>query len=116
MTLVERIKKIAKQKNMNLKETAIKAGIGENSIYRWKDQNPTSESLSKVADVLGVSVDYLLNGKDNEPENNVDIRTTGLFRKTVDENDLSEKEQESLARDMDAYLKFRAEQLKKSRG
>lgn len=115
MTLVERIKKIAKQKNMNLKETAIKAGIGENSIYRWKDQNPTSESLSKVADVLGVSVDYLLNGKNEKNENNIDIRTTGLFRKTVDENNLSEKEQNELAEDMEDYLAIRAKMLRERR-
>ena len=65
MELVERIKKISKQRGWNVKTTAKKAGIGENSIYRWKTQNPTSESLAKVANVLGVSTDYLL-GKTND--------------------------------------------------
>lgn len=59
-TLVDRIKGTAKSKHgWNLKTTAEKAGIGVNSIYRWKDQTPTSESLAKVAAVLDVSVDYL---------------------------------------------------------
>lgn len=66
MTLVERIKKEAKKHGMNLKQTAAKAGIGVNSIYRWKTQNPTSDSLNKVAKVLGVSTDYLLNGNDHQ--------------------------------------------------
>ena len=63
--LVDRIKTIAQKHNLNLKETAIKAGIGENSIYRWKSQSPTTESLTKVAKVLGVSTDYLL-GNDSD--------------------------------------------------
>lgn len=59
-TLVDRIKGTAKSKyGWNLKTTAEKAGIGVNSIYRWKDQTPTSESLAKVAAILDVSVDYL---------------------------------------------------------
>ncbi len=72
MTLVERIKKVAKEKRgWNLKTTAQNAGIGINSIYRWKDQTPTIESLNKVAVVLGVSVDYLL-GKTDNATGNVD--------------------------------------------
>lgn len=60
MELVERIKKIAKnKKGWSLKETAVHAGIGENSIYRWKTQTPNMNSLTKVADALGVSVDEL---------------------------------------------------------
>lgn len=66
MTLVDRIKKVAKEKHgWNLKTTAQKAGIGINSIYRWKEQKPTIESLNKVATVLGVSVDYLMGKTDN---------------------------------------------------
>lgn len=78
MTMVERIKKISKERGWNLKQTATKAGIGVNSIYRWKDQSPTAESLEKVADVLDVSVDYLLGKTDteqnsNEPSGPVDL-------------------------------------------
>lgn len=62
-TLVDRIKRLAYTKyGWNLKTTAQKAGIGTNSIYRWKSQTPTTESLQKVATVLDTSVDYLLNG------------------------------------------------------
>ncbi|ANK66560.1 helix-turn-helix domain-containing protein [Loigolactobacillus backii] len=66
MTLVERIKEISNKRGWNLKTTAQKAGIGINSIYRWKDQTPTTHSLEKVADVLDVSVDYLLGKTENE--------------------------------------------------
>lgn len=66
--LVENIKNIAKKKKgWNLKKTAIEAGIGENSIYRWKTQVPNMTSLDKVANVLGVSVDEL-KGNTNKNE------------------------------------------------
>lgn len=83
MTLVERIKKIAKERyGWNLKTTATKAGIGINSIYRWKNQTPTAESLQKVADTLDVSVDYLLGKTDNPTPNDqkyVDLSGTNIF-------------------------------------
>lgn len=43
---------------MNVKEIAIKAGIGENAIYRWKTSQPSADKLQAVADVLHVS--YLI--------------------------------------------------------
>lgn len=64
MTTFERIKKIAKKRKMSLLELNEKAKLGKNVIYGWKTKDPNTESLKKVADVLGVSVDYLL-GKEN---------------------------------------------------
>jgi transcriptional regulator with XRE-family HTH domain len=65
MTVVERIKEIAKKRGWNLKTTAIKAGLGENTIYGWKNFTPASDKLQAVADVLNVSVDYLLGNTDS---------------------------------------------------
>lgn len=84
MTLVDRIKKVARdKKGWNLKTTAQEAGIGINSIYRWKEQSPTIESLSKVANVLGVSTDYLLGKTDNPSVSNkpkeVDIEDENII-------------------------------------
>lgn len=59
MDLLSRIKEISAQKGMSVKEVAIKAGLGENSIYRWKKTEPSVSSLSKVAKALDISVDDL---------------------------------------------------------
>lgn len=60
MTLVERVKSIAKnRKGWNLKETAANAGLGINSIYKWDKQSPSIKSIEAVAKVLGVTVDEL---------------------------------------------------------
>lgn len=64
MTTFERIKEISKRKGMSLQTLAEKAGLGENSIYKWKTSTPKTDALVKVAEVLDVSIDYLL-GQEN---------------------------------------------------
>lgn len=65
MNLVERIKTIAHKRSMTIKDLSIKAGIGPKTISNWRDRNPQTETLQKVADVLGASVDYLLGNTDD---------------------------------------------------
>lgn len=72
MTTFERIKEISKQRGLNLKKTATEAGLSENAIYKWKTQTPQSNALQDVADVLGVSVDYLLGNTDEMHSNKKD--------------------------------------------
>ncbi|MFR0570451.1 helix-turn-helix domain-containing protein [Ligilactobacillus salivarius] len=60
MNTFDNIKTIAAERGMTIKRLAEKAGIGENSIYRWKRTNPSTKSLEKVAKVLDVEVSDLL--------------------------------------------------------
>ena len=64
MTTLERIKELAKKRGLNLKSTAKQAGLSENAIYKWNTQTPSTDKLKAVADVLGVSTDYLLGNTD----------------------------------------------------
>lgn len=73
MTLFERVKETAKSRGYSLAELSRKADIGEKTIYTWKPSKtypngvtPSHEVLDKVANVLGVTVDYLL-GKNDTP-------------------------------------------------
>ena len=79
MTLFERTKEIASKRGMSLQEVAKKANLGVNSIYRWKERNPTTSNITKVADVLGVSVDYLLGNTDDMHANKKDESTVDLI-------------------------------------
>lgn len=65
MTTFERIKETSKRKGMSLQTLAEKAGLGVNSIYKWKTGTPKTDALVKVAEVLDVSIDYLL-GQENK--------------------------------------------------
>lgn len=60
MTLFDRVKEISSDHGMSLQETAKKAGLGINSIYGWKTKQPSTDRVKAVAEVLNVSVDYLL--------------------------------------------------------
>lgn len=64
MTVFERIKELAKKRGYSLTRLNNEAGLGTNSIYHWRTKSPSTASLKKVADVLGVSVDYLLGNTD----------------------------------------------------
>ncbi|MBJ7646741.1 helix-turn-helix domain-containing protein [Weissella confusa] len=90
MTLFERVKDIAKSKGFALTELARRAGIGEKSIYTWKPTKqfpdgiePKRETLEKVADVLGVSVDYLLGNTDEMHSNKKNDKTVDLEKDTT---------------------------------
>lgn len=81
MALIDRVKETAKKNGYSLTEVAIKAGIGEKSIYAWTTREPTVATLQKVADVLHVSTDYLLGRTDemnpslaNNKPSEVDIK------------------------------------------
>ena len=72
MTLFDRTKEIAKQRGMNLQSVAEKAGLSKNTIYKWKDgQSPRIVTVKAVADVLGVSSEYLLGNTDEPTTKNV---------------------------------------------
>ncbi|WP_057786524.1 helix-turn-helix domain-containing protein [Weissella minor] len=64
MTIFDRTKETAKSRGYSLQETAKKAGLSQNAIYNWKNTTPSDVSLNSVANVLGVSVDYLLGNTD----------------------------------------------------
>jgi transcriptional regulator with XRE-family HTH domain len=66
MTLFERVKEISKKHGFSSLQTlSEQAGLSPNVIYGWKTKEPSAKSLQKVADVLGVSVDYLLGNTDD---------------------------------------------------
>lgn len=67
MTLFERVKKISKERGFNsLRVLSEDAGLSQNVIYGWKTKEPSAKSLQLVADVLNVSVDYLLGNTDEK--------------------------------------------------
>jgi transcriptional regulator with XRE-family HTH domain len=69
MTTFELIKELAKKQGLSLAQLNDKAGLGKNSIYHWRTKTPSTDSLQKVADVLHVSVDYLLGNTDDPSPN-----------------------------------------------
>lgn len=87
MTTFERIKQTAKERGLTLNQLNDTAKLKNNIIYSWKSKTPSAENLSKVADVLGVSVDYLLGNTDDMHANKKSTDTEPIDIKQVAEND-----------------------------
>jgi len=107
MTLVSRTKEVAQQRGLSLKTLASKAGLAENAIYRWDDNNPKSDNLRKVADVLHVSTDYLLGRTDEMNATSSDKKVADILDdETIlafDGMEIEESEKEKL-RDYARYI------------
>ncbi len=69
---------------------ASKAGLTRPTITYYENRNvsPTLRSLKKLADALGVSVDYLV-GLEKDPKHSGDFKIRLLFK---DINELNERE------------------------
>lgn len=62
MSIYEQVKALAQKRGLSLQTLAIKAGMGINSIYSWQKKDPSISRLTKVAEILNVSVDSLIGG------------------------------------------------------
>ena len=87
MTLFERIKKTAKERGISLTALSVKSGLGEKTIYKWKEKEPSANRIKAVADVLGVSDDYLLGNTDDMHVNKKATSNSPVDLKEVAEND-----------------------------
>ena len=88
MTLFERVKEISKKHGFSsLRVLSEQAGLSPNVIYGWKTKDPSAKTLQAVADVLGVSVDYLLGNTDDMYGNKKENEPVDLYTVADDERD-----------------------------
>ncbi len=66
MTLNERIKKLADAKGISLPALEAELGFGNSTIVKWKKSIPNADKLNAVAQYFNVTMDYLLNGNDED--------------------------------------------------
>ncbi|MCI7349807.1 MAG: helix-turn-helix domain-containing protein [Ruminococcus sp.] len=88
MTITERIFSEIQQKHINQKEFARQIGVNEKTFSSWKVKNtlPAADKISIISDLLGVSTDYLLTGKEKSPS----AEQTAKEQLTPDEQELLE--------------------------
>ena len=63
--VADRIKSVAKSKNISVKKLLEEVGLGFNTMSNMKTSMPKADNLAKIADYLDCSVDYLLGRTDN---------------------------------------------------
>lgn len=109
MTVLDRIKKVSKKRGFSLTQVNDKANLGKNTIYSWKTKEPSINNLKAVADVLNVSVDYLLGNTDN-PESSTSsddlTKNQKLIAYSIDP-DISDEERQAIINMVKEAMKFR---------
>ena len=58
--IFDKVSKKAVEKGISINLLENRAGVSTGSIYKWNTVSPTVRSLSKVAKVLGCTIDELL--------------------------------------------------------
>ncbi len=105
MDLYEKIKLLASEKKMSIRQLEETLGFGNGVINRWRKNTPGSDKLKKVADYFNISVDYLLGRTDNPNSNNLEEdEITTFFR--VNTEDLTESEKRSAQRRIKRVLRI----------
>jgi len=96
------IKKLRKEKGLTQQELANIVGITATGVSYWESGNavPNTETLNKLANYFGVTINFLLGVKDKiEMEDN--SRTAILFRKV---EQVEPKEREKLLDIIDSII------------
>ena len=91
MALLDRVKQLCKGKGITLSGMEKEIEISNGAASKWAKSTPSGEILKKVADYFGVSIDYLLTGK--EPE----LKEFNPQLTAKDERDISKKVDEILS-------------------
>lgn len=63
----EIVKELCKKQGISLNVLEEKLGLGKNSLYGLKRNQPSADRLQEIADYFNVSTDYLL-GRTNNPK------------------------------------------------
>ena len=70
MTFTDKVRELLSQKNISINKMLTDLGLGKGTFATWEKRGtvPGGETLNKLADYFGVSVDYLLGKSYTEQE------------------------------------------------
>lgn len=109
--LSERLKTLRKEAGLTQEEVAKKLGISRPAYTYWEkgEKKPTPDKLTQIANLFGVSTDYLLN---NQQEDAVDLSEVELLFRTTSKG-MTEEEQEVFKQELIEFMKKRKEAFNK---
>lgn len=104
MNFASNLKASRTEKNISQEELAKQIGVHPNHLSRYERglASPSIEVVQKIAEVLGISIDRLVFGKENNVEASVsDRELIDLFRKT---QLLSDKQKEMVKEFLGSFV------------
>ena len=113
MEFSERLKELRKQAHLTQVELASKLGIVQSSYADWErgKKKPTQDNLVKIAQILNVSVDYLV-GNSEEKANELD-NIELLFR--MNSKGLTDEEQDIFRKELIEFMEERKKAFDKGK-
>ncbi|WP_455441249.1 helix-turn-helix domain-containing protein [Streptococcus parasanguinis] len=105
MEFSERLKKLRKDAGLTQVDVAEKLGISQPAYASWERgiKKPTQENLVKIAQILNVSVDYLVGNSENKDEDLDNIEL--LFR--MNSKGLTDEEKEVFKKELIEFMEER---------
>ena len=105
MEFSERLKKLRKQTGLTQVDVAVKLGISQQAYGSWERgvKKPTQENLVKIAQILNVSVDYLVGNSEEKSDelDNIEL----LFR--MNSKGLTDEEKEIFRKELVEFMEER---------
>lgn len=110
MEFSERLKKLRKDTGLTQVDVASKLGISQQAYASWERgvKKPTQDNLVKIAQILDVSIDYLVgNSQETLGElDNIEL----LFR--MNSKGLTEEEKETFKKELIEFMEERKKSFK----
>ena len=114
-TTFDRVKELSQKRGISLSKLEETLGLGKNSIYALKRNQPSAERLQEIAGYFNVSTDYLLGRTDNPKiasdevagYTTEDLRKMARNAKTFDGKPLTDEDVEAITNIIEIYLKGR---------
>ena len=116
MDFVERIDQKLKEKNLKRAAMLEDIGIDTSIMTAWKKRGtiPSGDICLKIAEYLGVSVEWLVRGK--EKKSHFETYTMEEIRRLAKLRDITPEQKESIDILLDGYMMVNQQALKKVSG
>ena len=113
MAFAERLKELRKQAHLTQVELAKRLGIGQSSYADWErgKKKPTQDNLVKIAQVLNVSVDYLVGSSEEKSDDLDNIEL--LFR--MNSKGLTDEEKVIFKKELIEFMEERKKAFEEAR-
>ncbi len=111
-SIAGRVTLLRKQAGLTQVELADKIGVSKSQYIRYetKDVQPPADTINKLADALGTSVDFLISG-DKTEKAKATLKNSELIQRFKEVDALPEEDQGVLIKIISAYVRdYRAKQ------
>ena len=105
MNLGNRIQELRKKASLSQSELAAKIDISypQMSRYEIKNVQPPADVLKRMADVFGVSIDYIVNGTIEEKASNT-LQNNELLSQFKEVEQMNEDDRSTIIKLIDAFI------------